>query len=615
MIRHGATFPLTRRNIDPKDSHGKSAKGANGAAAYIGVSGFRHFMHEPAPEQRFPRFNGAYAGRSDHEVLHQLMGQLAERMSEKFDWPAHGVAGAEAWENPQIPSGYTYLLQLVAHDLVHSSVPMSIIEDAGSGMLNARRSGLRLETIYGGGPMVSPLAYALDDKQDDSRTKLRLGSIPEDPDIQPKGCPYRDIARVRPYGVNGDNRDPTRYDERDPARYNDPLPARTDPLLADPRNDAHVILSQMTALFHHLHNGILDLLPKRDARVSAESKSEAAHERYLCARGAATLIYRNVVRKEVMRLVLHPDVFAAYQKPDCRFLDDPRRSGPSGTAPGWSVPWEFSHGAFRFAHSMIRPHYRLNRYTRDATIREVIDTSSAKEPQNTPLRKEWLIQWSNFFCIDGSKPNLSRRIGPQYSAPLMKNPDIFPPLLEGSGANGGDPLSVGLAYRDLMSSGLAGLWSVGALIEEIRQRRPELIALSPLSDPKHRAAALRNWLGRHTRSKGLTNEADLASLADNPPLPFFIQFEAAMDPKTRGMRLGVLGSILVAEVVFGALQLDPLPFEVGAKSLKEALGRLSRSIYGDDKRLAGVPEIDTMSGLIKFTARCADLVDANPAFV
>jgi hypothetical protein len=604
MIGHG-TFPFARRKFDPKVG-GKPAGGSAGTAS-SGASGFRHFMHDPKPEQRFPYFNGAHAGRSEHEVLHQLMGQLGERMSQKFDWPAHGVAGAEAWENPHIPSGYTYLLQLVAHDLVHSSVPMSIIEDSGSGMLNARRSGLRLDTIYGGGPMVCPLAYALDDKQDESRTKLRLGSIPDDPDIRPKGCPYRDIARVRPYGVNGDDRDPT--------RYNEPFPARTDPLIADPRNDAHVILSQMTALFHHLHNGILDLLPKQADKVAAESKLEAAHERYLCARGAATLIYRNVVRKDLMRLVLHPDVLAAYQKTDCRFLDETGRNGQAAGA-AWSVPWEFSHGAFRFAHAMIRPHYRLNRYTRDATIREVIDTSSAQEPQNTPLRKEWLIQWSNFFAIDGSKPNLSRRIGPQYSAPLMKNPDIFPPLLEGSGGNGADPLSVGLAYRDLISSGLAGLWSVGAMIEEIKRERPDLIALSPLlSDPRSRVAALKDWLGRHPRSEDPTNAADLATLADNPPLPFFILFEAAMDPKAQGMRLGVLGSILVAEVVFGALQRDPLPFEVGAKSLKEALGRLSRSIYDDEKRLAGVPEIDSMDELIKFTARCADLTDANPAFV
>ena len=128
------------------------------------------------------------------------------------------------------------------------------------------------------------------------------------------------------------------------------------------------------------------------------------------------------------------------------------------------------------------PRYHLNRYTRDATIREVIDTSSAKEPQNTPLRKEWIVQWSNFFCIDGSKPNLSRRIGPQYSAPLMTIPTSSRRCWKARRAASArdDPLSVGLAYRDLMSSGLVGLWSVGALIEEIKRQRPEFIALSPL---------------------------------------------------------------------------------------------------------------------------------------
>ena len=73
--------------------------------------------------------------------------------------------------------------------------------------------------------------------------------------------------------------------------------------------------------------------------------------------------------------------------------------GPEAAAQAWSVPWEFSHGAFRFAHAMVRPKYHLNRYTTDATIREVIDTSSAKEPQNTPLRKEWLVQ----FCKETLK--------------------------------------------------------------------------------------------------------------------------------------------------------------------------------------------------------------------
>ena len=54
-----------------------------------------------------------------------------------------------------------------------------------------------------------------------------------------------------------------------------------------------------------------------------------------------------------------------------------------------------------------------------------------------------------------------------------------------------------------MSSGLASLWSVGALIEEIKRERPELIALSPLlSDPKRRASALKDWLGASSARQG-----------------------------------------------------------------------------------------------------------------
>ncbi len=43
---------------------------------------------------------------------------------------SHSDATIEHWENPRIPSGYTYLLQFVAHDLVHSAIPLSVAGDA-----------------------------------------------------------------------------------------------------------------------------------------------------------------------------------------------------------------------------------------------------------------------------------------------------------------------------------------------------------------------------------------------------------------------------------------------------------------------------------------------------
>ena len=65
----------------------------------------------------------------------------------------------EEWENPEIPSGYTYLAQLVAHDCVFTSVPTGAPSAAPGPATSKRSSLLRLETIYGHGPDACPHAY------------------------------------------------------------------------------------------------------------------------------------------------------------------------------------------------------------------------------------------------------------------------------------------------------------------------------------------------------------------------------------------------------------------------------------------------------------------------
>ena len=51
--------------------------------------------------------------------------------------------------------------------------------------------------------------------------------------------------------------------------------------------------------------------------------------------------------------------------------------------------------------------------------------------------------------------------------------------------------------------------------------------------------------------------ADIETLSNDPPLPFFILFEAMHQSQAEGLRLGLLGSIIVSEVIFGALASDP----------------------------------------------------------
>src|SRR5450755_894740 len=71
---------------------------------------------------------------------------------------------------------------------------------------NARRSALKLETLFGSGPVGSPFVYALDAPNDERRTKLRLGRMRWDEKGVEPSCPFRDIARTPAENVTGIDR-------------------------------------------------------------------------------------------------------------------------------------------------------------------------------------------------------------------------------------------------------------------------------------------------------------------------------------------------------------------------------------------------------------------------
>ena len=134
MIRHGigAPFSSQRTGGRPGPRRRRAAeRGDSAMARTLRVRGFRHFMKEPAPEQRFRTSTAPFRTRA-HEPPQAAPADGPSRQSHarEFKWPAHRRRGiASRGRIPHIPSGYTYLLQLVAHDLVHSSVPISFIED------------------------------------------------------------------------------------------------------------------------------------------------------------------------------------------------------------------------------------------------------------------------------------------------------------------------------------------------------------------------------------------------------------------------------------------------------------------------------------------------------
>ncbi len=485
------------------------------------------------------------------------MSRLVKRMRTGF-WPE-----GPARDNPAIPSGYTYLLQFISHDLVQSSLAVSTDPRLGAVVDNLRESRLRLATLYGRGPIVTPAIFAIDDPRLQTRARFRLGPM-QSAGAAPAAL--RDIPRVAGALAGGGA-----------------VRGLSEPLIADPRNDDHALVSQLTVLFELVHNGIVDLLPA--AGDGSFPEADALH-RFLCARAACTQIYHSIIRNDVLPRLLQPDIHARYAAGPEALLD--RQHG--------GMPLEFSHAAFRIGHAMVRDSYVVNSGSPAAqTLDDLLERTSGRAASLMPLNASWIVQWSKFFDLESS-PNLSQRIGPQFSGGLTSE-TLFPHVDETQ--------ELGLPYRDLVSGAAVAMWSVAGLIDELRRRAPGLVDAAPLADAEPRAEAIKSWLSEPGAGGGLS-PGQIDALASDPPLGFFVLFEAAK--QADGTRLGTLGSIIVAEVLFQALGPD------SGQALPARLEAASTRYFGRNL-LGAVPDIRDMSGLIAFAATSAGLDQAVPEFL
>ena len=474
--------------------------------------------------------------------------------------------GDPADDNPRIPAGYTYLLQFVAHDLVRSAAQLWAIPGRAREMRDLAVTRLRLDTLYGGGPAACPYAYMTA-----ARARLRIEAIAPHALDGAAAPPLRDIPRTRldpaPRGW--------------PAEKSLPL---DEALLPDPRNDDNSNVSQMTVLFAAFHNAVVDLLGRAMA---------APLLRFAVAREAVTLVYRRILREDLLKRLLHEEVHARYAAPGAAFLE----AGGDGLG---RMPLEFCLGAFRCGHAMVRETYRINA----ASVRDlggILRATSGGSAGAMPLSRHWVIRWSDFFAMPGSampEPNASRRLRPRHSPGLLDT-EFFDAV--------DDTRRAGLAYRDLLGAGVAALHPVDALWDYLRRERPDLVRLSPLSDATARRAALEAWLAR----AGVPAE-HRGALAAAPPLPFYVLFEAEHD--CAGLSLGALGSVIVAETMLGVLARDPLPSEAG-DGVAQALARLCNAAGVPAGVLAPLAEVADMAGLVGIAAAAPGIGARNPPFV
>lgn len=525
------------------------------------------------------------------EATKDMLSRLAERMRNGgFPWPA---TGTDAWttdDNPNIPSGYTYFGQLVAHDLVQNTSQLPLISEyPGALKRDYRTQRLVLDTIYGGGPSRDPLPFAIAMDGNAERCLFRLGHVralepqPFDDDPPPplRDQPARDIPRARcPH-------------------LSDAPSGRVSPdsLIADPRNDQHLVISQMTALFHEFHNIVFKKVralqdvagsplagplnfPKRekyqDDIAFGDDQDDMA---FLQTRKLLAHVFRGVVVDDFLRRILEPGVFVRYRGATPNYPEPLVPADPSGR-----VQSEFSHAVFRFGHVMARFSYRINdRLDRNPGLKDLLDRSSANRRDLLPLAANWLVDWSHFFDLGDGKPlNLARRIGPFVSNNPLLTDHIFRTEAGRTGA---------LFYKDFTRGYEAGVRGVDTLIAELpasERNRSDL-----LKDANLREHEIGRWL-THDNTAGLKPD-ELRNISQQPPLLLFVLFEAAYTQG--GARLGILGSTIIADVIFGALNANRATIEDDP-----AVPVLANAIFG-----AAMPT--DMPGVIKYVKSQGGLAD------
>ena len=389
-------------------------------------------FHTLDPAHRF-RAGGLIGqdGTVDREALHRLMALLAQRIGEASTAPEAKL------ENTGLPSGYTYLMQFIAHDMVDSVV--SVRREAGAlrpSGLNARAAALMLDTLYGAGPEETSNVYAVTEgtlrgKGDIPRLQLRIGE-PQAPGASAATlyCPYRDLARAKAPSsdrLTGPSAD-----------------LLTEAYVADMRNDSHAFMSQITVLFVLLHNQVLSLLA---AVPASDAPIEDAYRGFLCARIVVTMIYRNIILEDLLPRIVDAAVLARYRSDNNVFFDGEK-----------TVPIEFTHGAFRFGHAIVREKYRV-RDDKELETPFALDFAATRMPAKLPVPESGSSTGRGSSTPPGppTRPSAGTTAcaSGRTTATPCAMPTPFPPK---------SPIDAdGLASRDLVSASYAGLLSVPAL--------------------------------------------------------------------------------------------------------------------------------------------------------
>lgn len=345
-------------------------------------------------------------------------------------------------------AGWPFFGQFIAHDITADRSAPQAHSDV-SRLRNARSPRLNLEGLYGDGPIGHPFLFQRDDP-------VKLLTAPGGHDLlrNPEGTA----------------------------------------IIGDPRNDSHVVISQMHLAFVHAHNMFVDR-----ARASGQPEAQV----FDVAARELLWHYQTAVIREFLPSLIGTELTDLIAQGDRRYY---RPGDPF-------IPLEFADAAYRYGHSQIRHRYQL--ITGDAV--PIFPNLLGFRP----IAAEHRIEWTRLFDAPGApSAERAKKIDGRLIGALIGLPVAL------TGASDVEEFH-SLAVRDLMRGQGVGLPSGEAVARRMGER--------PLS----------------TEEVGTTN----AGWSSETPLWYYILREA--DVHHAGNRLGAVGSRIVGEVLIGLLDLDP----------------------------------------------------------
>jgi Animal haem peroxidase len=424
-------------------------------------------------------FGGPFAGHNEMH-LRELSMRMKDIPENRRGRPRRGDLA---------PSAFVYLGQFLAHDVTRDETNLERASATPEQTRNFHAPRLNLESVYGGGPQKSPDLYDLSENGNET---FLLGNT--------EGMPRKNI----------------------PSTLNDFYRRDGRPLLADDRNDQHLILAQLHVVFLQFHNRVVDYL-KGGAFSDQAFPDETIFE---TAQRLVVWHYQWIVRNEFLKWFILPEVLADIEK------HGPRLFKPALGEEITALPVEFTQAAFRFGHSMVQPQYEINQWIGLVRLSELIRTTRPGE-QGESLPANRAVDWDRFTRTWGGNANFAENIDTLIAEDMFNLPAAAMPIFSKASP---PPLP------------------------EMTLLRGSRIGL-PSGQEACQAAGVQSLTGAQIGFDDDGNEfLGDRGMNERTPLWYYLLREAEVLGIRRfrgGECLGPLGSRITAEVLLGVMNADP----------------------------------------------------------